>query len=89
MDEGVPLVVPEINPEALDSQKGIISCPNCTTINLVMTLAPVLELATIRRVVVTAFQSVSGAGSRALDELQRQIEADGGQGAVATEVFSS
>ncbi len=87
MDASVPLVVPEINGGRVTRDTPLVSCPNCTAINLVMTLAPVLEFTTIRRVVVTAFQSVSGAGRKALDELERQIEADGGQGVAVAEVF--
>lgn len=77
MDDGVPLVVPEINGKRVTPDTPLVSCPNCTAINLVMTLAPLVELAPLRRVVVTALQSVSGAGREALRELDRQIEADG------------
>ncbi len=75
MDPAVPLVVPEINVAALDDHRGIIACPNCTTIGVVMALAPVHALAGIERVVVTTFQAVTGAGRAGLEELEAQREA--------------
>ena len=73
MDERVPLVVPEVNPEALRSHRGLISNPNCSTIQMIVALAPLHRAARIRRIVVTTFQSVSGAGSAAVAELERQV----------------
>ncbi|MEE9270526.1 MAG: aspartate-semialdehyde dehydrogenase [Candidatus Krumholzibacteria bacterium] len=87
MDAGVPLVVPEINGRRVTPDTPLVSCPNCTTINLVMTLAPIAQLASLKRVVVTAFQSVSGAGRKALDELDHQIEADCKNQAPRTQTF--
>jgi aspartate-semialdehyde dehydrogenase len=75
MDPRVPLVVPEINPEAVDRHAGIVSCPNCTTIGMVMALEPVRRAAGIRGVVATTLQSPSGAGKDGADELRRQAEA--------------
>ena len=76
MDADVPLVVPEVNPNALDSiPRRIISIPNCTTTPLVMALKPIHQAATIKRVVVTTFQSVSGTGAAAMDELLEQTKA--------------
>ena len=76
MDRGVPLVVPEVNPEALnDIPKGIIANPNCSTAQLVLALKPLHDLATIKRVVVSTYQSVSGAGKEAMDELFTQTRA--------------
>jgi len=76
MDADVPLVVPEVNPKALDLiPRGIISIPNCTTTPLVMALKPIHQAATIKRVVVTTFQSVSGTGAAAMDELLEQTRA--------------
>jgi aspartate-semialdehyde dehydrogenase len=72
MDPDVPLVVPEINASAITSDTRLASCPNCTTIVLVMALAPLACEVGVRRVVVTSLQSVSGAGKRALDELEAQ-----------------
>jgi aspartate-semialdehyde dehydrogenase len=73
MDPQVPLVVPEINPDALDKHKGIVSCPNCTTIGFVMTLAPLRRVAGVKNVVVTTLQAVSGTGKPGIDELSRQL----------------
>jgi len=77
MDRDVPLVVPEVNASALDDgiKKGIIANPNCSTAQLVIALKPLHEEATIRRVVVSTYQSVSGAGKDAMDELFRQTRA--------------
>jgi aspartate-semialdehyde dehydrogenase len=75
MDPGVPLVVPEINPEAAFRHKGIIANPNCTTIVMLMPLKPLHDFARVRRVVACSYQAVSGAGARAIEELQRQVTA--------------
>ena len=75
MDAGVPLVVPEVNPDALRAHKGIIANPNCSTIQMVVALKPLHDAARIRRVVVSTYQAVSGAGQAAIDELERQVEA--------------
>src|SRR5512143_3549040 len=72
MDPGVPLVVPEVNPHDLKWHKGIIANPNCSTIQMVVVLKPIHDAARIRRVVVTTFQSVSGTGKKAMDELLQQ-----------------
>jgi aspartate-semialdehyde dehydrogenase len=76
MDREVPLVVPEVNVEALDNiKKGIIANPNCSTAQLVVALKPLHDAAKIKRVVVATYQSVSGAGKAAMDELFRQTRA--------------
>jgi len=72
MDPGVPLVVPEVNPDDLKWHKGIIANPNCSTIQMVIVLKPIHDAAKIKRVVVTTFQSVSGTGRKAMDELLQQ-----------------
>lgn len=72
MDPAVPLVVPEVNPHDLTWHKGIIANPNCSTIQMVVVLKPLHDAARIKRVVVTTFQSVSGTGQRAIDELMKQ-----------------
>ena len=72
MDPKVPLVVPEVNASALDSHKGLIANPNCSTIQMVVALNPLHQVARIRRIVVTTFQSVSGTGKEAMDELAEQ-----------------
>lgn len=73
MDPQVPLVVPEINPDALEKHRGIVACPNCTTIGFVMALAPLRRAAGVRSVVVTTLQAVSGTGKPGMDELARQL----------------
>lgn len=76
MEADVPLVVPEVNASALQTiPRGIISIPNCTTTPLVMALKPIHEAAGVKRVVVTTFQSVSGTGSAAMNELLDQTRA--------------
>jgi aspartate-semialdehyde dehydrogenase len=76
MDRDVPLVVPEVNADALnDVKKGIIANPNCSTIQLVVALKPLHDAATIKRVVVSTYQSVSGTGKDAMDELFTQTRA--------------
>jgi len=75
MDPKVPLVVPEVNPDALHSHEGIIANPNCSTIQMVAALKPLHDAARIHRIVVSTYQAVSGAGQGAIDELARQVEA--------------
>jgi aspartate-semialdehyde dehydrogenase len=77
MDREVPLVVPEVNASVLDGgiKKGIIANPNCSTAQLVVALKPLHDAARIKRVVVATYQSVSGAGKQAMDELFRQTRA--------------
>jgi aspartate-semialdehyde dehydrogenase len=75
MDPNVPLVVPEVNPEAIKSHKGIIANPNCSTIIMVMALKPIYDRVKIKRIVVSTYQAVSGAGKEAIDELTEQTKA--------------
>ena len=75
MDPDTPLVVPEVNPHAARRHKGIIANPNCSTIQMVVCLKPIHDAARIRRVIVSTYQSVSGAGHRGLQDLDRQLEA--------------
>ncbi len=72
MDDGVPLVVPEVNPEDARAHDGIIANPNCSTIQLVAALKPLHDAYGLERVVITTFQSVSGTGLAAMDELHTQ-----------------
>ncbi len=74
MDPDVPLVVPEVNPEAIAgyTKKGIIANPNCSTIQMLVALKPLHDIATVKRIVVATYQSVSGAGKEAMDELFEQ-----------------
>ena len=74
MDPGVPLVVPEVNPNDVEWNRGIIANPNCSTIQMVVALKPIHDAAKIKRVVVTTFQSVSGTGKKAMDELLNQTK---------------
>ncbi len=71
----VPLVVPEVNPQAIARHKGIIANPNCSTIIMVMALKPLYDLSRIKRVVVSTYQAVSGAGREGMDELKAQLDA--------------
>ncbi len=75
MDPQVPLVVPEINGAAAKRHKGIVACPNCTTIVTVMPLKPLHDAGGLRRVVATSFQAVSGAGVNGVEELRAQTMA--------------
>ena len=72
LDPDVPLIVPEVNPEAMAAHRGIVANPNCSTIQMVVVLQPLHAAARIRRVVVTTYQSVSGAGKKGIDELSSQ-----------------
>ena len=72
--EGIPLVVPEINGYLVDDYRGIIANPNCSTIQMVLSLYTVHREFEIRRIVVSTYQAVSGAGRKAIDELQKQME---------------
>src|SRR5687767_9218296 len=78
MHENVPLVVSEVNPEALASHEGIIANPNCTTMQMVVALKPILDPAGIERIVMSSYQSVSGTGKDAVDELNAQTKAIAG-----------
>lgn len=75
MDEGVPLVVPEVNPEEIPRHKGIIANPNCSTTQMVLVLKPIHDVARVKRVVVSTYQAVSGAGWEAILELEEETEA--------------
>ncbi|HEV2723102.1 MAG TPA: aspartate-semialdehyde dehydrogenase [Thermoleophilaceae bacterium] len=72
MHEKVPLVVAEVNPEALDGHSGLVANPNCSTMQMVVALKPILDAAGIERLVVSTYQSVSGTGQRAVEELHDQ-----------------
>jgi len=75
MDPKVPLVIPEVNAHAIVKHSGIIANPNCSTIALLMVLKPIHDAVNVKRVVVTTFQSVSGTGKEAIDELASQTVA--------------
>ena len=74
MEPDTPLVVPEVNPEAIGSDPGIIANPNCSTIQMVMVLKPIHDKFKIKRVVVSTYQSVSGSGQKAIEELRTQTK---------------
>lgn len=75
MDPAVPLVVPEVNPEDVKGHQGIIANPNCSTIIMVVALKPIHAAAGIKRVVVSTYQAVSGAGKEGIEELTEQVKA--------------
>ena len=75
MTEGIPLVVPEVNPQALQDHKGIIANPNCSTIQMLVALKPLHDAFDIKRVVVSTYQAVSGSGAKAIEELRNQTKA--------------
>jgi len=75
MHDDVPLVVSEVNPEAADSHRGLIANPNCSTMQMVVALKPILDAVGIERLVISTYQSVSGTGQRAIEELTAQSSA--------------
>ncbi len=75
MDDDVPLIVPEVNPDDVAWHEGVIANPNCSTIQMVVTLKPLYDLSRIKRVVVSTYQAASGAGAAAMDELYEQTRA--------------
>jgi aspartate-semialdehyde dehydrogenase len=75
MDATVPLVVPEVNPEAVASHRGIIANPNCTTILMAVAVWPLHQVRPVKRIVVATYQSASGAGARAMEEMKAQARA--------------
>jgi aspartate-semialdehyde dehydrogenase len=75
MHDEVPLVVAEVNPDAIARHKGIVANPNCSTMQMVVALKPILDAVGIERLVVSTYQSVSGTGQKAVEELHDQVEA--------------
>src|SRR6202161_3990220 len=73
MDDAVPLVIPEINPDDVKKHKGIIANPNCTTAITLMALYPLHEAFTVKRIFASSYQAVSGTGAKAIEELERQV----------------
>ncbi len=73
MDEGVPLVVPEINAQEIFKHKGVIANPNCSTIIMVVPIYPLHKAAKIKRIIVSTYQAVSGTGQKAIEELREQV----------------
>lgn len=87
MDARVPLVVPEVNGDALESHRGIIANPNCSTIQMVLPLVALDRAASLMRVVVSTYQSASGAGQAGIDELLAGTRAAMAEEAIARDVF--
>ncbi len=75
LEKDVPLVVPEVNPEDVKNHKGIIANPNCSTIQMVVALKPIYDKVGISKIIVSTYQSVSGAGAKAIRELEDQVRA--------------
>jgi aspartate-semialdehyde dehydrogenase len=73
MDKDIPLVVPEVNPHAVHGYHGIVANPNCSTIQMVVALKPLHDLWRIRRIVVSTYQSVTGAGKKGLNQLEDEV----------------
>jgi len=87
LDENVPLVVPEVNPMDIAAHKGIIANPNCSTIIMVVAINPIHQAAGLKRVIVSTYQAVSGAGKAGIDELERHAKDYLEQREVIPEVF--
>jgi len=87
MEPDVPLVVPEVNPHAIKDHNGIIANPNCSTIQMVVVLKPLHDVARIKRVVVSTYQAVSGTGLKAIAELTEQTKALIGGGEYPPQVY--
>ncbi len=79
MEKDIPLVVPEVNGEAIRANKGIIASPNCSTIQLVVALKPLHDAAKLKRVVVSSYQAVSGTGRDAMEEMLNQVRVFGSE----------
>ncbi|MDR1784157.1 MAG: aspartate-semialdehyde dehydrogenase [Endomicrobium sp.] len=74
MDKDIPLIVPEVNPHNLKKEKRLIANPNCSTIQMVLILKPLHDFARVKRVIVSTYQAVSGAGQKGINELKNQIK---------------
>ncbi len=82
----VPLVVPEVNPQALDEHNGIIACPNCSTIQMMIALEPIRRVYGLNRIIVSTYQAIGGAGARAMEEAENQYRSILNEGVAPTEV---
>ncbi|MBW2466070.1 MAG: aspartate-semialdehyde dehydrogenase [Deltaproteobacteria bacterium] len=89
MDDDIPLVVPEVNPQAIARYKnrGIIANPNCSTIQMVVALKPIYDKVGIKRIVVSTYQAVSGTGAKAIEELREQVKAYAAGSPLQKEVY--
>jgi len=90
MDDDVPLVIPEVNPEDVKYHKGIIANPNCSTIQMLVALKPIYDYSRIKRIIVSTYQAVSGAGGMAIQELEDELKTyvGGGRNALLNFKFS-
>ncbi|MBA3832827.1 MAG: aspartate-semialdehyde dehydrogenase [Chthoniobacterales bacterium] len=87
MEEDVPLVIPEVNPEDVRTHRGIIANPNCTTAVALMALCPLHRAFGLRRVFAASYQAVSGSGARAIAELKTQVEASVSGGSASPKIY--
>lgn len=87
MEESVPLVIPEINPDDVGAHRGLIANPNCTTAVALMALYPLHRAFGLRRVFASSYQAVSGSGARAMEELKKQIDASRQGADIVAEVY--
>jgi aspartate-semialdehyde dehydrogenase len=87
MDPDCPLVVPEVNPKALEKHSGIIANPNCSTIQMVVALKPLHDAARIKRIVVSTYQAVSGSGKKGVEGLRKESLAYMEKGETASEAY--
>ncbi|HWJ03899.1 MAG TPA: aspartate-semialdehyde dehydrogenase [Verrucomicrobiae bacterium] len=87
LDPEVPLIVPEVNPDDVKWHKGIIANPNCSTIIMAVAIKPLYDASRIKRVVVSTYQAVSGAGREGIDELEAQVKETVAGGEISSKVF--
>jgi len=89
MDDDIPLVVPEVNPQAISqyTKRGIIANPNCSTIQMLVALKPIHDKAGIKRLVISTYQAVSGTGAKAIEELHSQVQAFAAGAPMVHEVY--
>jgi aspartate-semialdehyde dehydrogenase len=87
MKQGIPLVVPEVNPEQIHKHNGLIANPNCSTIIMNVPVWPLHKVNRVKRIIVSTYQAVSGAGAQGLHELEQQIKAYASGGAIEKKLF--
>lgn len=86
-DPKVPLIIPEVNPQAAAEHKGLISNPNCSTIQMLVALAPIHKISPIQRIIVSTYQAVSGSGTQAIFELEDQVQSFVNGDAIVNKVY--
>src|SRR5258708_11845798 len=87
MKDGIPLVVPEVNPEQIHKHNGLIANPNCSTIIMNVPVWPLHKANRVKRIIVSTYQAVSGAGAQGLHELEQQTKAYAAGGAIERHLF--